>query len=218
MYYKQTLLQKLEYKLGRYAIKNLMTILIGAMAIFFAVNFMLPDGINIYNVFAFYKPAIAQGQVWRIFTFIFLPPGSNLLFIIFALYFYWLIGSSMEHEWGAFRFNIFYLCGMIGTIIAGVISGFATNEYLNLSLFIAAAILFPNFEIRLFLLIPVKMKWLGYLSAAYLLFMLVMVLDSWRERTALLVSLLNIILFFGKDFIQIFKRAYAWVKWKQKFR
>jgi hypothetical protein len=210
-----SLLQRLEYKFGRFAIRNLMMIIVGAMGIVFISDFMLP--ISISGAFAFHREAILAGQVWRIITFIFMPPAASPIFIVFALYLYWMMGSALENEWGAFRFNIFYLCGMIGTIGAGLLTGFATNSYLNLSLFLAFAILYPNFEIRLFFVLPVKMKWLAYFNAAFLVYSFIVV-ETWSERLALIVSVLNIILFFWKDFMNIINRMRAKAKWNNNFR
>ena len=127
-------LKKLEYKLAPHAIHNLMTIMIGAMAIVFVADF----AVSMAGMFD--RDAVFAGQVWRIFSFIFLPPDSSPIFIIFALYLYWLMGTSLEREWGALYFNLFYLAGIIGALIAGFITGYATNNYLNMSLFLAFAL------------------------------------------------------------------------------
>ena len=90
--------------------------------------------------------------------------------------------------------------------------GFATNMYLNLSLFLAFAIIYPNFQVRLFFIIPVKMKWLAIANAVLLGFMFIN--DSWAGRVVLLVSLANIILFFGKDFINGIKHRDRRRQWR----
>jgi hypothetical protein len=214
LYYDKGFLQKMQYKFGRYAIKNLMMYIVGAMAVVFASGFLLP--INIVSVLAFDIGAIMQGEVWRIITFIVIPPNASIIFIIFALYFYWLIGSTLEQQWGAFKFNVFYLCGIISTIIAGLIVGYATNFYLNLSLFLAFALLFPNFEVRLFFVLPIKMKWLAYASMAYLVYLFIF--NSWSEKAVLLVSIVNIILFFGKGFVDSIKQKRRKAQWKRNMR
>ena len=143
-------LKKLEYKLAPYAIQNLMTIMIGAMAIVFVANMAVASAnreLSLYSWLAFDRAMIMKGQLWRLFTFIFLPPDTSIIFIIFALYLYWLMGSALEHEWGALYFNLFYLTGIIGALISGVITGYATNSFLNLSLFLAFALFYPNFKL-----------------------------------------------------------------------
>ncbi|MCL2592745.1 MAG: rhomboid family intramembrane serine protease [Defluviitaleaceae bacterium] len=214
MYHKNDFIQKLGRKFGKFAIQKLMMYIVGGMAIMFVASFVSP--VNIISLFAFDTSSIMQGEIWRIFTFIFIPPNASPIFILFALYFYWFIGSALENKWGAFRFNIFYLCGIIGTIIAGLITGFATNFYLNLSLFFAFAVLFPNFEVRLFFVLPIKIKWLAYVNLAFFVYEFIMI--SWPGRVALLVSILNIILFFGKDFIDGINRKRRQKKWKKNIR
>jgi len=191
-----------------------MLYIVGAMGAIYAIGFVMP--VNLIGMFTFNLAAIMDGEFWRIITFIFIPPNAGMIFIIFALYLYWLIGSSLESQWGAFKFNLFYLCGIIGTIIAGLITGFATNFYLNLSLFLAFAILYPNFELRLFFILPVKMKWLALLNVAFLVYEFVMV--SWPGRLAMVVSIINIILFFWKDCVNIIKQKQRKSKWKRSLK
>ncbi len=213
-------LLKLEYKLAPYAIKNLMTIMIGAMAIVYladaAVSSANPD-LSLYYWLAFDKYAIAAGQLWRLFTFIFLPPETSLIFVVFALYFYWMMGQALESEWGAFRFNAFYLFGIIGALISGLITGFATNAYLNLSLFLAFAIFYPNYQVYIFFILPVKVKWLAWLDALLLIYSFVF--SGWGGRLAIIFSVINVLIFFHRDFFYEVKRIclnirFRYVRWK----
>ncbi|HBP38990.1 MAG TPA: hypothetical protein DD640_09690 [Clostridiales bacterium] len=209
------LLSRMDRKLGKYAIRNLMTIIVAGMGIVFLLD-LFSSGFGLSSYLAFSKPDILRGQIWRIVTFAFIPPPSSLLFILFSLYFYWLLGSALKNEWGAFKFNIFYFCGMLGTVIAGLITGYATNFFLNMSLFFAFAILFPHFELRLFFFIPIEVRYLAYLNAAYFVYLLVV--NPWPGRVALVVSLLNIALFFGGDVINRIKQARRRAEWKRNFR
>jgi len=101
----------------------------------------------------------------------------------------------------------------LGTIAAGLITGFTTNVYLNLSLFLAFAILYPNFELRLFFILPIKIKWLAIVYTVFLV--IALIFNTWSGRIALLVSLANIILFFGKDFIGHIKNRHRKAQWKR---
>lgn len=214
-------LRKLEYKLAPYAIKNLMTIMIGAMAIVFVADFavsMSNPALSLVDWLMFDRDAIMAGQVWRLFTFIFLPPNSSLIFIIFALYLYWIMGSALEHEWGAFHFNMFYLAGIIGAMISGLITGYATNDYLNMSLFLAFALFYPNFQLYLFFFIPIKIKWLAWLDM--LLIGISFLLSGWGERIAIIFSLINVVLFFWRDMAAECRRIgmnikYRWNRWRR---
>lgn len=204
---KENLLDKLNRKYGRHSICNLMNYIIGGMAVVYLMDLIIypMTHLSLSSILAFDRSAIFHGQIWRLFTFIFIPPNSNLLFIIFSLYFYWLIGNSLENQWGSFRFNVYYFCGVIGTMLAGLITGYATNYYLNLSLFLAFALMYPDYQVLLFFILPVKMKYLALIDAVGLIFMLIT--DSWSGKVALLVALANVILFFWKDFVQSIKDA-----------
>ena len=215
-------LRKLEYKLAPYAIHNLMTIMIGAMAIVFVANFAVSAAnseLSLYEWLAFDRAMIMKGQIWRLFTFIFLPPDTSLIFIIFALYLYWLMGSALEREWGALYFNLFYITGIIGALISGAITGYATNDFLNLSIFIAFALLYPNFQLYLFFFIPIKIKWLAWLDVLFLA--VEFVLGSWGVRLSIVFSLINVLIFFHRDFASQCRRLgmnikYSWNRWRNQ--
>jgi hypothetical protein len=205
---------KLAAKGRRLAIPNLMTYIVVSMGAVFILDLVFAGRLSSLLVFSL--SAIQAGQIWRLISFIVLPPPASLLFIIFALYFYYLIGQALESSWGAARFTLFYVTGIAGSIVAGLITGFATNFYLNLSLFFAFAILFPDFELRLFFILPVKVKWLAYLNAAYFLYLLI--LSSWPQRVALLVALANIALFFWRSVRDRINNIRRRRRWKNHFR
>ncbi len=192
---------QLERKFGKYAIKDLMTYVVIAMGVVFIMDYLPIPGLSVKSWLYFNRDLIFQGQIWRLITFAFLPPDSSLYFILFSLYFYWLIGSALQNQWGTFKFNVFYLTGMVGTILSGLITGGATNYYLNMSLFFAFAILFPNFEIMLFFILPIKIKYLAYLDGA--LFLYSLIVSPISQKLALIVALLNIALFFWRDFYSL---------------
>ncbi|MDD4124295.1 MAG: hypothetical protein PHW77_01010 [Eubacteriales bacterium] len=214
VYGNYKILDKIENRFGRRSPQNLISYIVGAMAIVYVVNyiFLINNGVSLYSIMMFDRAAVFSGQVWRIISFIFLPPLENLIIIIFALYFYWLIGSSLERKWGSFRFNLFYLLGIIGSITAGFITGYTINMYLNLSLFLAFAAVFPDFQIMLFFLVPVKAKWLAWAACIYLVYAFIM--NSWSLRAAIITSLINIIIFFGTDYFRYAKYRLNHFKYK----
>lgn len=208
-------LARMEYKFGRKAIPNLMMTVVIGMALVFVADLLNPT-VNLQSYLTLDRSALLHGQVWRLLTFVFLPPDSSLLFIAFSLYFYYWIGGSLEHTWGAFRFNLYYLCGMLGAIAACLITGSSTNFYLNMSLFFAFAALYPDMQLMLFFVIPVKIKWLAWLDAAFYVY--AFLISGWPVRAALLMSLVNFFLFFGPDlFRRIFHDARYW-KTRAQFR
>lgn len=206
-------LDTVERKIRRFAIPHLMNYIVFGMALIFVADMM---GLGFSSKLSLSMPRVAQGQVWRLLTFIFLPPSSSPLWVIFSLYFYWMIGSALENQWGAARFNLFYLVGVIGNILAAVITGYAVNTYLNLSLFFAFAATWPDYQILVFFILPVKMKWLALLNAA--LFLWQLIVGSWSTRAAIIFSLLNVMLFLGGDlFSRIRQDSHYW-KTRYNFR
>lgn len=213
----RSLLDRLQRKLGRYAILNLMLYVVIGMAAVFVLDLVLYSmaGMSATGLLMFNRAAVMRGQIWRLITFIFIPPSSSALFLIFSLYLYWMIGTGLQQQWGSFRFNLFYLCGMIGSLIAGFITGGTTNTYLNMSLFLAFALIYPDYQLLLYI-IPVKIKWLALIDVVLLILMFLQ--DSWAGRLALIFSMANLALFFWKDAWQTGKNAYRRYQWKKNWR
>lgn len=188
---------KLERKLGHFAIPNLMTYIVGLNAIVFVMTYISQQ--SLYRIMLV-PSLVLQGEVWRLITFIFIPPTTSPLWAAFVLYFYYMIGTSLEHEWGTFKFNLFYLIGIIGAILSAFISdSIVSSTYINLSLFLAFARIFPDYEILIFFLFPVKMKYLAWLN--WFIFILTIITAPWSAKLAAIASLINYFIFFGKDML-----------------
>ena len=128
----QRILNDLEIRVGRYrGIRNLMSIIVATMAGVYIADLLLAPSLGIYlsGYLAFDRAAILRGQIWRIITFVVTPPDSSILFIILQLMFLWFTGNMLQNHWGTLRFNLFYFCGMVGSLIAGFITGYATSYY-----------------------------------------------------------------------------------------
>ena len=217
------LLYKLECKIRRFAIEGLMKSITICMLIVFAADFLMMmysggelPSINYY--LAFSRAHILKGQVWRVISFIIAyPQSSNVFFTLLALYFFYWTGSSVESYWGKARFNLYYLFGIIGTLIAGFIAGSISNTYLNLSLFLAFAVMFPNQQVMLFFFIPIKVKWIGIAEGVFLFYILCLSLfmRDFATVAAIIAALINFIIFFGYDLINKIKRAYEEYKWRK---
>ena len=213
--YGNSLLDKLDRKFGRYALKNLMTIIVAGTAIVWLLDTLVYSrtGVSITAWLYFDKSAILSGEVWRVLTFVFLPQTYNPFVLALSLYFYWLIGNTLENEWGSFKFDLFYLCGVVGAIVSGFITGYATVDYLHLSLFLAFALLYPNYTVLLFYFLPIQVKWIAVVDLIGLV--LLFIFSFWAERIAMLVALLNVALFFS---VRCFHSLRAWQrrrKWKR---
>ncbi len=197
------MLDKLERKFGRYAVKNLMIYIIVLYAIGFFLSLTMPEVYIAY--FCLDAERILHGEVWRIFTFLLNAPSTNPIFIIFSLYFYYILGSTLERAWGAFRFNLYYLTGVLGTVLAAIIAYLITGlsgpfefymdtYYINISLFLAFATVLPDMQVLFMFLIPIRMKWLALLDVAFLVYSFV--ISGWGMRVAILVALLNFLGYF----------------------
>jgi len=210
----EKLLARLERRLGRFAVPNLTWILVTGMAIVYVLSMLKPE---FERALMLDMELVKQGQVWRLFTYLFLPPNASFcglpkpIVMLFALYFIWMMGTNLESEWGAFKYNVFWLVGMIGTTIAAILAGGgATNEYLGASLFLAFATLFPDYQVLFMFIIPVKVKWLGLLSALALAFSFFM--GGWVQRAAILAATGNYVLFFAGYWGNFFKERRVLVR------
>jgi hypothetical protein len=186
------LLARLERRFGKFATEHLIAYLVAGMAIMFILTWWRPEA-EARLVLDMAK--VRQGEAWRLVTYLFLPPSKSLLWIIFALSATYTIGQSLESEWGAFKLNVYYVLGMVGTTAAAALTdGGMGNVYLNLSLFFAFATLFPDYQFTLYLLFPIRVKWLGLLSAALTGYRFIA--GDWSERGAILAAFANYLLFF----------------------
>lgn len=197
------ILNNLERKFGRYAIHGLMRYVIIGTVIAYILYLANP----VYFSYLYLDPKLVlQGQVWRVITFIFIPSNlSNPLFTAISLYFYYFIGQAMEARWGAFRFNLYYFVGVLCAILSSFLLGvYGVPDYLNETLFLAFATLFPEITVLIFFILPVKVKWLGWLSAAMLVFQFIAG-PTWKLRFYILLSLVNYFLFFGPRLVDIIR-------------
>ncbi len=153
------LLNRLERKFGDYAIPNLTIYLIALQAFSWILLQAHPE---LFQKLVLTHDGLMAGEVWRLLTILLIPPGGNLLFLAIALYFFFMIGTAMETQWGTFRYNLYILIGYIATMLVALIPGaIVSGFYLIESIFLAFAWLFPELPILLFFVLPVKVKWLG---------------------------------------------------------
>ncbi|WP_033166853.1 rhomboid family intramembrane serine protease [Clostridium sp. KNHs205] len=197
------LLNKLERKYGRYAIHNLMLYISILYGTGFVINQINPYFYMQYLMLDIEK--ILHGEVWRIVTFLIQPQFNNLLYAVIGIYFYYWIGSTLERAWGAFRFNLYYLSGMLLNVLAVVViflvtgnSEFLGMQYINYAMFLAFAVLFPDVQILLFFIIPIKIKYIAYLDAVFIAISLIQYFSAgnYFMCLAILLALGNFIFFF----------------------
>ena len=208
-------LDKVERKMRWFAVPNLMMLLSGLMLAVFLLEIALPEEAVSQYLWLDWN-AVWAGQLWRVLSFLILPPAASPFFLLFSLYFFCLMGNGLESQWGTSKFTLFYTVGALGTIIGSLFTGFATNQYLNLSLFLAFAAIYPNYTVMVFFILPVKVKYLALLDVLLYLYLFFQI--GWPERVALLLSLANVLLFFSPDIFRHIRDYFAYRKTRQNFR
>ena len=170
----ESMINKLERKFGRYAIKGLMKYLMLLYGLGLILFFVSPDFYSNWLALDIPK-TFGKFQLWRLVTFLIQPiEADNLFFVLITMYLYYFIGNMLEMKWGSFRFNLFYFAGVLFNILLCVLVYFATLiflgkgisvgvglEYINLAMFFAFAVEFGEVQLLLFFLIPIKVKYLG---------------------------------------------------------
>jgi membrane associated rhomboid family serine protease len=196
------ILDKLERKIGWFAVRNLTLYIVGGNALVWLAGFAFLDNVFISRLIL-YPEALFKGEVWRVLTFLLLNSyGNSPLVVVLELYFLYMIGSNLESYWGNFRFTVFYFIGFILTVAVSIAFDYPVwgARYIHLSLFLAFARLAPEMRILLFFIIPVKIKWLAWAAWAFLAYEFIM-MSGWIERMFILAPLVAFILFFGHDII-----------------
>ncbi len=188
-------------------IPNLMLYVALGSALVYVLG-MIDQSYTLYEFLRFDRRLILQGQVWRLFSYVLTYGyGSiNIVLVAIGLLCYYSLGRAMENLWGTFRFNLFYLTGVIlQDIFCLIFGGTATVDYLNLSLFLAYATLYPNEHFLLFFIIPVKAWIFALVDLAIVAYDVTMMTLAGLFPYSLfpLVALLNYFLFFGKDIVNV---------------
>lgn len=211
-----------EKRFGKYAIKNISVLLLLCYAVGYVIEVINSSFLQYLTLNPY---AILHGEVWRLFTWILIPPSSlggsmGIFLTCIMLLFYYNIGTTLENTWGTYRYNVYLLSGMLFTVIGSFIwmviqyaqmgwdmdpayasvlfslsSLYFSTYYINMSIFLAFAATFPEVQVLLMFLIPVKVKWMGILYGAMLVYDFI-----WEAgpvgRVAIASSLLNFVIFF----------------------
>ena len=189
-------LDRLERRFGFLAVPGLIRIVIGFTALVWALMWLNP---NLRFALDLDPARIRHGELWRLVTYIFIPQTPSL-WVVLALWFLWFIGEGLERAWGPFRLTLYFLVGMIGTTVAAFFFGSNfSNGMLIASLFFAFARFYPDEVIYILFILPVKIKWLAWVFAAFLMFGFVLGSNSYRA--ALAAALANYFIFFGPEIV-----------------
>lgn len=201
-------LDKLERKLGRYAIPNLTVYLLAGYVIGCGIIYLMPNLIGWLTL----EPAlILRGQIWRIISWVLIPPTTNPISLLFLVLLYYSLGTALERTWGTFRYNVYIFSGILFTVIAVFILygvffalygtevplssiGLVSTNYITMSIFLAFAAIYPDMEVLLYFVLPIKMKWMALVYAVMALYYFIT--GGIVSRVAIAASLLNFVIFF----------------------
>ncbi len=197
-----TLLDKLERKFRNFAVPNITLYLIIGQAMVFVAY--MSGKLDIGRI-VFVPALVLEGEWWRLFMFLLIPPITNVLFAFFAWYLFYLLGSALENHWGAFRYNLFLLTGWAATVAVSFLVPYypATNLFLGGSVFLAFAFLYPEFQLYIFFILPVKIKWLALIT--WISYGWKFLTGPWQTKLLILASITNFLLFFGNDILRRIK-------------
>lgn len=198
----RTWIDRFSYQHPNFGIPNLMKYIVIANVVFWLIGAVNP---TLLSYLTFNPALILRGQIWRLVTFILYPPSSGVLAFI-AFYFYYLIGTTLEQYWGTPQFNIYFFTGIILTVLYSFILYFVTGltfnltaEYVYLSMFFSYATLFPNMQVLLFYFIPIKIKYLAYIDAAF--FAYSVIATRFPINLLPVVAVVNFLIFCGGDLL-----------------
>jgi len=198
------MLDQLDRRFGRFALTHVTLYLIVGQ-VFVTLSAML--GLLDLRQFVLIPALVVRGEPWRLITFLFFPPPVNfgsllsLAFLPFAWWIFYLMCNALEHYWGAFRYNLFLLTGIVLTIAAAFLTPVSpvTNAFIGGSVFLAFAWLNPDFELALFFILPVKIKWLALITWVGYAYGFVTGAPSIRWQ--ILASVGNFLMFFVREII-----------------
>ena len=182
-------------------VPNLMLYIVIGTAVVYLFSQMFGNTL-LYSALRFDRTSILQGQVWRLITYPLTYSAGNILLTAITLLCYYSLGRAMENVWGTLRFNLFYLTGVVMMdIYCMIFGGQASVTYLNLSLFLSYATLYPDANFLLFFIIPIKAWIFALIDLALVL--LSLFTDPFPYNLFSVVALANYFLFFGKDVLNV---------------
>lgn len=199
---------KMERKFGRYAIGNLTKYIIITYIIGYVLQLLGRVGVPVLDYLMLDPGLILRGQIWRLVSWILIPPGRLDLFTFIMLLCYYQLGTALEQTWGRFRYNVYIFFGLLMTIVgafilyavmgdAFTILGYGrqfSTYYVSLSIFLGFALTYPDMRMMLYFLIPIKIKYLAILDVVFLAISLYQ--GDWATRVVIICSLMNVIVFF----------------------
>ena len=208
-------LTKLERKIGWLAVPQISILIVTLQALGF---FAMSSSPAWFLRLALIPERVMDGELWRLITFLSIPLTMDPLWLFFSLWFLYFILNSLEQEWGAFKTTLYVLVSIVVTAVFSLAFGYPVTQARSFesTLFLAAAALFPEYEVRVFLVLPVKLKWMGFLTGAFVLLQFAQ--GAWMDRLYLVAMYFNFIVFFGPGVLQRLKSLYRRWDYRRKLR
>ena len=208
------LLDKLEKKYGQYALEGLMKYIAGLMILVYILH---DSNLLSYNMINLCGAKILKGELWRIFTFALIPESNNVIFLIFEISILFMCAEGLESKWGTFKLSIYYVMGLIMISIASLIYPnyiFPGSYFIYLDLFLAFSTIYPDYEIYLFMILPLKVKYFAFLSVILLLYA---VIQNVVLAIPFALALGNYLLFFGSEVLEKLSNKQRQKEYDRKF-
>jgi hypothetical protein len=195
-------IHRLEARFGHFAIPSLVQFIAGLQLVTLILLYFMPNEgkIAFLENLILIREKVFQGQVWRLFTYMFIPTNFSPLWALIAAWFMMFIGRGLDQAWGAFRVNLFVFGGVAAVTLGGLIFGFSTGGmWFFQTLIFAFAIFYPNEEIMLFFILPVKIKWIAWIAAGMMAFTMV---SSPSQILPIFFANIAFAIAFGPEFIR----------------
>ncbi len=218
-------LNKLERRLGRFAIPNLTVLLVACQGATWLVGLMSNQ--DAFSGLLLFPNKVLEGEVWRLVTFVGVSPATGILGF-FYLYLFYMFGTTLENQWGIFRYNLYLLVGYLANVAVALLAGFFDNHetvmenyFLYGTILMAFAHLYPDFELRLFFVLPVKIKWFALVlwivyGFSFLTGLGTFNTGGWVMSLTALASVSNYLLFFGDETVQRIYHRQRRANWHAK--
>lgn len=194
----ERLLDRLERRFGRYAPDNITAVVVTLMGVAGVLELFRPGFTGALTL----EPAMVRGgQLWRLASWLILPPSFSPIWLFFAVWWTWFCGSRLQSLMGSFRYALYWLTGWaVTTALAMALGLTTTNSAILMSLFLGFATYEPDFEILVLFVLPVRVKWLAWLDAAAIAWQ-VATASGW-SRLLPLLAVANYLLFFGPTLLR----------------
>ena len=220
------LLSRMESKFGRFAVPNVTVFLIVGQVFLYVAQYIqrAEGGGNLLEKVQLTPANVLNGEVWRLVTFLFDPPVTNLIFAFFFWYIFYFMGTTLEATWGTFRYNVFLLVGYLACLAGAFAAYFfpvqnmpvlpASNGFLYGTVFLAFARLYPDFVLYIMFILPVKIRWLALLT--WIIYGWTFLTGDWMTKAMIVSSVANYLLFFGSDILTSARHGHRRMKQQAK--